>query len=300
LAAVDVGSNTVHVLVADVQSHVEGPHLEDVAQYVEMPQLGAEVARTGRIGPRKTAEVLAALHSVLAHAGEHRYDRLVAGATAGVRRAADGEGFLARASAEVGTTVRLISEKREAELSFEGVASRHAANGPWLVADVGGGSTELVVAHGPDLQRWVSLEIGSGSLAELLLSDPPDTGERERLRAEVTKRIREAPEAKASKLVVTGGTAANLPLVVSRHRPPKVLTASDLVVAADRLAAAPAAELAAASGLSEARVRALRGGVEVLLLLLDHYRLDRLHVSLEGLRHGMVLAYVAGGDQWWV
>jgi exopolyphosphatase/guanosine-5'-triphosphate,3'-diphosphate pyrophosphatase len=299
LAAVDVGSNTVHVLVAEVHEHDQGPRLEDVVHHVEMPQLGAEVARAGRIGPEKAEETIAALRSVLARAADHGYDHLVAGATAGVRRAADGAEFLARASREIGTPVRLISERREAELSFNGVASRHAAPKGWLMADVGGGSTELVVANGRHLERWASLELGSGSFAGRFLSDPPAGGERERLRAAAVERVREAPDSTATKLVVTGGTAANLPVVLSRRRPPSLLTTSALLVAADRLDAAPAAEVAAAVGLSEGRVRALRGGVEILLLLLDYYGLDRFHVSYEGLRHGMLLAYLACGDDWW-
>ena len=296
----DVGSNTVHVLVADVHGHDETSQLEDVAHYVEMPELGAEVARTGRIGQKKAEEVIAALRSVLARAAEHHFEHLVAGATAGVRKAADGSEFLARASEEIGTPVRLISEKREAELSFAGVASRHAADGQWLMADVGGGSTELVVAHRRHLRQWVSLELGSGSLAKRFLSDPPESSEQERLRAEAAERLRQVPEAEATKLVVTGGTAANLPVVLSKHRPPTVLTAADLVAARERLDAEPAADLAAATGLSDARVRALRAGVEILLLVLDRYRLDRLHVSFEGLRDGMLLAYLACGEEWWV
>jgi exopolyphosphatase/guanosine-5'-triphosphate,3'-diphosphate pyrophosphatase len=299
LATVDVGSNTVHVLVADVEPHDAETRVRDIAHYVEMPQLGAEVTRNGRIGPEKSEETIAALCAVLARAAEHGYGVLVAGATAGVRAAADGAEFLARASTGIGAPVRLISEKREAELSFDGVASRHAAEDRWLMADVGGGSTELVVATGRHLERWASLELGSGSLAELFLSDPPKPGDRERLRAAAVGGIREVPSSQASKLVATGGTATNLPLVVSRDEPPHLLSASDLLVAARRLDRGPAVDLGAAFGLPEARVRALRAGIEILLLLLDHYGLDSLHVSNEGLRHGMLLAYLRCGDDWW-
>ena len=295
----DVGSNTVHALVADVREHDHEPRLDDVAHYVEMPELAPEVARTGLIGPRKAEETFAALRSVLARARGHGYDHLVAGATAAVREAADGAEFLQTASAEIGTPLRLISEQREAELSFQGVASRHAVHGRWLMADVGGGSTELVVGQGRHLDRWVSIKVGSGSFADRFLSDPPHSGERERLRAAVREGIREAPDSGAGSLVATGGTAANLPLVVSRRQPPNVLAASDLLAAAGRLDAGPAAELAPEVGLPEARVRALRAGVEILLLLLDRYGLDRFHVSHEGVRHGMLLAYLECGEQWW-
>ena len=98
---------------------------------------------------------------------------------------------------------------------------------------------------------------------------------------------------------MTGGTASNLPLVISSQSPPTVLDTRTLLKVAERLDERPAAELAERTGLPEARVRALRGGVEILLLLLDFYGLDRVHVSHEGLRHGMLLTYLEKGDDWW-
>lgn len=295
LAAVDIGSNTVHALVADVRDG----ELHDVAQFVEMPELGPAVDRAGRIGPAKTAEALKALDSVLGQARRHGYEHLVTGATAAIRRAADREEFIAEASALAGVPVRLIGEDREAELSFQGVASRHASKHGWLMGDMGGSSTELVVAHGRRMVRWVSLPIGSGSFAARYLSDPPQRHEREALREAALQEVRHAPECEAHKLVMTGGTASNLPLVLSHVNPPPVLTTAALLTAAERLDAAQAAVVAEAVSLPEPRVRAMRGGVELLLLLLDFYGLDRFHVSHEGLRQGMLLAWLDQGDDWW-
>jgi exopolyphosphatase/guanosine-5'-triphosphate,3'-diphosphate pyrophosphatase len=295
LAAVDVGSNTVHALVADGWD----AQLEDIAHYVEMPELGVAVQQSGRVGPEKTREAIEALRSVLSRAAEHGYEHLVAGATAAVRRAADRDEFLAAAGEAIGVPVRLISEQREAELSFLGVASRHAHRRTWLMMDMGGGSTELVVAEGMEMLRWVSLELGSGSFAARHLSDPPRPGEREALRAAALPVVRKAPECDPHKLVMTGGTASNLPLVISAQSPPMVLDTRTLLKAAERLDERPAAEVAERTGLPEARVRALRGGVEILLLVLDFYGLDRVHVSHEGLRHGMLLTYLEKGEDWW-
>jgi exopolyphosphatase / guanosine-5'-triphosphate,3'-diphosphate pyrophosphatase len=295
LAAVDVGSNTVIALVADL---VDGRTV-DVGQFEEMPELGAEVDRTGRIGPAKTTAAIAALDAVLTPARALGYEQLVAGATAAVRRAADRDEFLHRVSAEIGMPVRLIGERREAELSFLGVAGAHAAEHGWLMGDMGGGSTELVVAEGARALQWTSLPVGSGGLASRYLSDPPGPGEREALRAAAASALEAAPECDAERLVMTGGTASHLPKVVSRERPPAVLSADDLRIAIERLDAGPAAELAPRYGVPEARVRALRAGAEVLLLLLDRYRLDRFHVSHAGLRQGMILAHVERGDDWW-
>jgi len=295
LAAVDVGSNTVIALVADLA----GGRLADVGLFEEMPELGAEVDRTGRIGAAKTAAAIAALDAVLTPARALGFEHLVAGATAAVRRAGDRDEFLETVSSAIGVPVRLIGERREAELSFLGVAGVHAAEHGWLMGDMGGGSTELVVAEGTRALRWTSLPVGSGGLASRYLSDPPGPGERETLRAAAGAVLEGAPECDAERLVMTGGTASHLPKVVSRERPPEVVSTEQLRTAIERLDAGTAAELAPRYGLPEARVRALRAGAEVLLLLLDRYRLDRFHVSHAGLRQGMILAQVERGDDWW-
>jgi exopolyphosphatase/guanosine-5'-triphosphate,3'-diphosphate pyrophosphatase len=300
LAAVDIGSNTVHALVADATHEGRrGWRLADLGYFVEMPELGAEVQRTGRIGEAKSGQAIASMHTVIACAAELGYEELVAGATAAVRSAADGEEFLARVSREIGVPVRLIAPDKEAELSFLGVASRHAARHEWLMGDMGGASTELVVADGRRMSSWVSLRLGTGTFADRYLSDPPQPGEREALRRAALPQLESAPECNAQKLVMTGGTASNLPLVISPHRPPRLLSTKALLVAAERLDRGPAAEIAGRTGLTAARVHALRAGVEILLLLFDYYGLDRFHVSHEGLRHGMMFAYLERAEQWY-
>ena len=295
LAAVDVGSNTVHLLVAEVG----GARPEPVAHFVEMPALGAEVDRTGRIGPVKTEETIAALRSVIGQAREVGFEHLLAGATEAVRKAEDGADFLARASEAIGVPLRLISPQREAELDFLGVAARHASRRQWLMGDLGGGSTELVVARGGRIETWRTLPIGSGVLASRYLSDPPRPGEREALRKEAVSGLSQAPECEPAKLVFTGGTAANLPRILSPKRPPQVLTTQTLLRAEQTLDSEPAAVLEGRFRLEPGRVQALRAGVEVLLLLLDWAGHDRLHVSLEGLRQGMLQAYLEKGEDWW-
>ncbi|HEX6349504.1 MAG TPA: hypothetical protein VF160_08960 [Candidatus Dormibacteraeota bacterium] len=295
LAAVDIGSNTVHALVADLEDGV----LTDVAHYVEMPELGARLQRGKTLGSQARRRALAALDRVMSGARKDGFEHLVAGATQAVRAAADGEQLLAEASGQLGEPVRLISAQREAELSFLGVASRHAGRRDWLMADLGGGSTEVVAAEGERMLSWVSLPIGSGAGAARYLSDPPRPEERRALRQAALPVLRKAPESDAERLVVTGGTASNLPRVLSTTNPTRVLTTQSLLAAEERLDAAPARELAQRTGLEEARVRALRGGVEILLLLLDYYGLHSLQVSHEGLRHGMIRASLERGEDWW-
>jgi exopolyphosphatase/guanosine-5'-triphosphate,3'-diphosphate pyrophosphatase len=294
LAAVDIGSNTVHCLVADV---VRGK-LEDVAHYVEEPELGPYVARTGAIGSRSKVAI-EALRSVVERARTHNFEVLVAGATQAVRQATDRDAFVREASRAIGVPVHVIPANREAELSFLGVASRHAVRREWAMVDLGGGSTEVVIGRGQAMVRSATLPIGSGVLASTYLSDPPRPEERARLRRAALRELTQAPDGEIERLVATGGTASNLPLVLTHRNPPSVLTTADLLTCEARLDGARAAEVAKAVQLPPSRVKAMRAGVEALLLLLDWYGLAVLHISHQGLRHGMLLAYLERGNDWW-
>jgi exopolyphosphatase/guanosine-5'-triphosphate,3'-diphosphate pyrophosphatase len=294
LAAVDIGSNTVHSLVADV---VRGK-LEDVAHYVEEPELGPYVARTGAIGSRsKVANQ--ALRSVVERARTHGFEVLIAGATQAVRQATDRDAFVREASRAIGVPVHVIPAQREADLSFLGVASRHAVRREWAMVDLGGGSTEVVIGRGQAMVRSATLVIGSGVLASTYLSDPPKPEERARLRRAALRELTQAPDGEIERLVATGGTASNLPLVLTHRNPPSVLTTADLLTCEARLDGARAAEVAGVVKLPPSRVKAMRAGVEALLLLLDWYGLAVLHISHQGLRHGMLLAYLERGNDWW-
>jgi exopolyphosphatase/guanosine-5'-triphosphate,3'-diphosphate pyrophosphatase len=294
LAAVDIGSNTVHALVADV---VRG-QLEEVAHYVEMPELGPQVARTGSIGPRAKLAIRA-LRSVVERARSHGFELLLAAATEAVREAKDGPEFAREAGEAIGVPMHIIAAKREAELSFMGVASRHAVRREWAMADLGGGSTEIVIARGKEILRSTSLPIGSGVLASTYLSDPPKPEERARLRKAALRELTHAPDGEVERLVATGGTATNLPLVLTKKNPPPVLTTADLLTCEARLDGGRATEVAAEVDLPASRVKAMRAGIEALLLLLDWYGLAVLQISYEGLRHGMLLAYLERGNDWY-
>jgi exopolyphosphatase/guanosine-5'-triphosphate,3'-diphosphate pyrophosphatase len=272
--------------------------LEDVAHYVEMPELGAQVARTGAIGAR-AKPAIRALRSVVAKARAHGYDLLIAGATEAVRQASDREAFARAAGEAIGTPLRIIPADREAELSFLGVATYHAGRREWVMVDLGGGSTEVVIGESRKMLRSATLPIGSGVLANTYLSDPPKPEERARMRKAALHELANAPDADVERLVATGGTASNLPQVLARRNPPTVLTTADVLTCESRLDGGRAAEVARKLQLPPSRVKAMRAGVEVLLLLLDWYGLAVLHVSHQGLRHGMLLAYLERGEDWW-
>jgi exopolyphosphatase/pppGpp-phosphohydrolase len=157
----------------------------------------------------------------------------------------------------------------------------------------------VVIGRGHEMLRWVSLPIGSGVLASTFFSDPPKPEERARLRKAALHELAHAPDAEVERLVATGGTASNLPHVLARRNPPPVLTTADLLTCEARLDRLRASEVAKLVQLPANRVKAMRGGVEVLLLLLDWYGLALLQISHQGVRHGMLLAYLERGNDWW-
>src|SRR5437899_6109616 len=262
-----------------------------------MPELGPQVAKSGVIGSR-AGVALRALRRVIEQAKAHEFEQLIACATQAVRQASDGAAFVRQASKEIGVPVRVISAKREATLSCLGAASRHAVRREWGLVDLGGASTEVVIARDRQILRSASLPIGSGVLAATYLADPPKPEERARMRRAALRELAQAPDGDVERLVATGGTASNLPAVLAKRNPPSVLTSDDLLQCEKRLDGARALEVSEKVGLPVNRVKAMRAGVEVLLLMLDWYGLAVLHISHEGLRHGMLLAYLERGDAW--
>ncbi len=118
------------------------------------------------------------------------------------------------------------------------------------------------------------------------------------MRRAALRELPQAPDGDVERIVATGGTASNLPFVLAKRNPPAVLTSQDLLQCEKRLDSARAAQVSERVRLPANRVKAMRAGVEVLLLLLDWYGLAVLHISHQGLRHGMLLAYLERGDNW--
>jgi exopolyphosphatase/guanosine-5'-triphosphate,3'-diphosphate pyrophosphatase len=167
------------------------------------------------------------------------------------------------------------------------------------MVDLGGASTEVAIGRNKEMLRWATLPIGSGVFANTYFADPPKPEERARMRRAALRELPQAPDGDVERLVATGGTASNLPLVLAKRNPPAVLTTHDLLQCEKRLDAGKAAQVSERVRLPVNRVKAMRAGVEVLLLLLDWYGLAVLQISHQGLRHGMLLAYLRDPQTWW-
>ena len=172
VAAVDQGTNTTRLLVADV----EDGGVEEVSKRVEITRLGEGVDARRRLLPLPIARVRNVLTDYRREAESLGAERVLLVATSSVRDADNGEAFLGEIEWSYGFTTRLLSGDEEAELTFRGAAD--GRTGVTLVIDPGGGSTEFVVGEAGVVQSQVSVDIGSVRLTERFLhSDPPSQTE---------------------------------------------------------------------------------------------------------------------------
>ncbi|USQ75776.1 Ppx/GppA phosphatase family protein [Ornithinimicrobium cryptoxanthini] len=176
VGAIDCGTNSIRLLIADV----EGGALREVHREMRIVRLGHGVDATGRIGAEPMARTLAAAADYAELCAEHGCTAVRFVATSASRDAENSEEFVAgvrEAFAHFGTVPEVVSGQEEAALSFAGATAGLSGGGPYLVVDIGGGSTELV--RGTEgVEQSVSVDIGCVRLTERhLRSDPPTEDE---------------------------------------------------------------------------------------------------------------------------
>jgi exopolyphosphatase/guanosine-5'-triphosphate,3'-diphosphate pyrophosphatase len=208
VAAIDIGTNSVLLLVAERRGDVIVPVIERAT----ITRLGQGVDATRALAPeatRRTLDCLARYAEEIRAAGALH---VVVAGTSAMRDAAGGESFRAEAKSLLGVEPRVISGREEAELTFDGAMTGLGISGPVTVVDVGGGSTEIVtgdVATGPD--RAVSLDVGSVRLTERhVRSDPATTNEIVAVRNDVRRALDASGIVPTQTIVGVAGTVTTL------------------------------------------------------------------------------------------
>ncbi len=214
VAAIDCGTNSIRLLVADVDSTTGV--LTELDRRMEVVRLGQGVDRTGRLAPEALARTLdqaAEYAAVIEELGATR-TRFVA--TSATRDAENRGEFVEGVLARLGVEPEVVSGKEEAELSFRGATGVVAAHheGPFVVVDLGGGSTELVLGTDAPEAAW-SMDVGCVRLTERhLRSDPPTSEEIAAARADVRAALDTAsltvPLGKAATLVGLAGSVTTV------------------------------------------------------------------------------------------
>ncbi|HEX4746608.1 MAG TPA: hypothetical protein VFU99_06955 [Gaiellaceae bacterium] len=286
VAAVDLGTNSTRLLVADV----DHGRVAEVVRRETITRMGEAVDRRGILLPTAIARTRNALVEYRREAEALGVERILAVATSAVRDAENGEAFLGEIEWSYGFTTRLLTGEEEAETMLRGVTSERALEARTLVVDIGGGSTELVVAGPAGIEATVSTEAGSVRLTErFLTSEPPGHDELDACAAYVRSLLPPLSVAGAIGVAGTVTTAASIAHGGIGAVHGRRLTRGAVAVTRDRLAALPLAERERVPGLAPARAPVIVAGLVVLCEVLATYDLDVLTVSERDLLDGAAL-----------
>jgi exopolyphosphatase/guanosine-5'-triphosphate,3'-diphosphate pyrophosphatase len=313
VAAIDCGTNSIRLLVADVPGH--GAHT-DVLRRMEVVRLGEGVDATGRLAPQaieRTRKVLAEYAAAARELGATGV-RMVA--TSASRDAANRADFEDMVLATLGRLPDVVTGREEAELSFlgataslDGAAAAHGApppRPPYLVVDIGGGSTEFVLGDAAGVRAARSVDVGCVRLTERHLhGDPPTAAEVEGAERDVRAALDavrvEVPVAEAESLVGLAGsvtTVAAIALGLPAYDP-EAIHGSRIPVDAVRevaveLLSASRTRRAAMAVMHPGRVDVIGAGALVLRVLMDEFELPEVVVSEHDILDGIALRLARG------
>lgn len=283
VGAIDCGTNSIRLLIADIDA-LTGD-VRDVVRRMEVVRLGHGVDRTGRLDPGRIAATIAMAQEYSAQCRDHGVEAVRFVATSASRDASNAAEFVAgvqAAFADFGIRPEVVTGEEEAGLSFRGATGdlqAHGILGPYLVVDIGGGSTEFVVGtHG--VTACTSTDVGCVRLTERhLASDPPTAEEVAAARADAEAAIDAAasrvPLAEAVALVGLAGSITTVTahaLELDRYRPEAIhlsrLTIDQAIAACDDLITMDRARRAALPFMHPGRVDVIAGGALVWRALL--------------------------------
>jgi exopolyphosphatase / guanosine-5'-triphosphate,3'-diphosphate pyrophosphatase len=288
-AAIDIGSNTTRLLVAEP---VDG-QLKKTMEQRAYTRIGKAVDREGAIEPEKIEEVGEVVGTQLRLARELGAEEIRAVATAAIREATNGEAVAEAIGHAAGIPIEILSEEEEGRLSFIGATKTlgHPAEGLVGVVDVGGGSTEIILGTVPGgVQSVRSWPVGSGNLADELISssDPPSAAEIRRTRDRIDDIFEGVEVEQPAQAVAVGGSATSLRRLVGAVLEYETLERGIRVLCGD-----PAADVAKRFELDPTRVRILPTGVLLLEKLSDLLG-QPLQIGKGGLREGVILDLLNG------
>jgi exopolyphosphatase/guanosine-5'-triphosphate,3'-diphosphate pyrophosphatase len=300
LAALDLGSNSFHVLVVDV--HPDGS-FEPIAKEKVVLRLGETVAALGLIDDEAADRAVAAAVQLKAIADAARADDIVAVGTSALRSATNGDDVAERIANEIDVPVRVLDGIDEARLTFDAVrASVLIDPGPALAIDLGGGSMELVVGDRSGMHWSRSVELGAGRLTGgLVTADPPTEADcraiRRRVREVLLPLVAEVQSLRPTMLVGSSGTICTLArAVVAEQRgevPDRVhqvsVRAKHLARLSDELVSMPEADRSRIPGVDSRRARIMPAGSLVVSTAMEVFGFDELVVSEWALREGVIL-----------
>jgi exopolyphosphatase/guanosine-5'-triphosphate,3'-diphosphate pyrophosphatase len=298
VGAIDIGSNSIRLLVADVL----GPGaIATLARAGEVCRLGRGLDRTGRIDLELAERAGTLALDFVRRARALGASHLVIGATAAMRSASNGREVADIVGRRAGVAVRILTGEEEARLVYQSVVlglGGAARRSSCVVFDLGGGSTEVVSGVGEQPGRWASLPLGAVSLTERHLhSDPPLPHEVETLRREVRDVLMHHCASMPSRTPLLAGVGGTVSVLASLDRAiptydPVLLEGwtirtEDLFSLVDRLVRSSQAERRSWAVVGEGRADIVVAGALVVSLIVERFPSLGLVCSTQGLRYGL-------------
>lgn len=300
VAAVDCGTNSVRLLVAE-----PGAPLREVHREMRVTRLGQGVDAAGHLDDGALARTLDCLAEYAGRWQELGAARAAISATSAVRDASDRDRFFRGAEERTGVRPAVLTGEEEARASFAGATASLDADPPYLVLDIGGGSTEFILGHtGPE--AMTSRQLGCVRLTEHRLGgDPPSREQLAAARTEVGRHLDAVTghldPTRARTLVGVAGTVttlAALHLGLARYEPSRIHgTRLPLAAVAEltaRLAAMPTADIAQLGPMAPGREDVIVGGALILEEVMTRFGFDEVLVSEADILDGLALELLAG------
>ncbi|GAB6901131.1 Ppx/GppA family phosphatase [Kineosporia succinea] len=292
LGVLDVGSNTVHLLVVD--AHPGARPLPASSHKIEL-RLAEHLEKDGRVSPAAEESLLRFVRSSLTVGEDLGVEEVIGFATSAVRDAPNGEELLARVRSETGVELHVLGGGDEARLTFLAVRRWFGwSAGRLLVLDIGGGSLEIASGMDELPDVAISLPLGAGRLTrDRLVSDPPAPDEvravRKYVRAEVGRVVRDVVRSGQPDRVVGSSKTFRTLARICTPTDPGTLRRADLTEWVPRLAAMPEAERAELPGVSVGRARQILAGALVAEAAMELLGAESMQISPWALREGVIL-----------
>jgi len=294
-AVVDLGSTSVHLLVARVVDHRIEPLIDESV----FLGLGAAVEATGLLGRVARLGLADALAGYALQARDAGATAITFVGTEPMRRLADAARIVAEVDAATGVPLHVLGHEEEAFLTLIGVTEGRPVEHDVLVVDIGGGSSEFV-SIGPRRRAIaVGLRLGAARLTgRYVQHDPPRLDELARLRAAAAEAVLTAPQSRLAEVVLVGGTASNLLKIFPDGRTSRRLTTTDLETAFGVVAGHSAEALVERFLVRPARARILGAGAAIVEAIMVRHGVGEVRVADGGVREGTVVAVAHAGAAW--
>ncbi|HEY9873727.1 MAG TPA: Ppx/GppA phosphatase family protein [Candidatus Obscuribacterales bacterium] len=308
LAAIDIGTNSIHMVVVRIQPTL--PAFTIIDREKDTVRLGDRSQDTGNLKPEAMERAISALRRCQEVAKSLNAEQIIAVATSAVREAPNGRDFLKQIESELGLFVNLISGQEEARRIYLGVLSGMEFNNqPHIIIDIGGGSTELILGDSHEPRTLSSTKVGAVRLsAEFVTTDPIANAEFTYLQAFVRGQIeRSVEELKAHlqpgerpRLVGTSGTIETLATIHAREKLGMVpspltgyqLSLKDLKDLINRLRKLSYSERAAMPGMSDRRSEIIVAGAVILQEAMTLLGMDSVTICERSLREGVIVDWM--------